>query len=285
VIESNEGDVLDLRDRTGYQPDVAALARSHVVNARRQLGLDRAEFASVLRPLLPNHKLTAGLIEAWESTAVPPGDVLVAVGLLTRSTPVSAEDDTSDELINKLLGRRLVDVAAVFPTRSEFCSRLPPHDLLDGAQTVDVAGLSLNLLCQQYPEDALRQQLEQGATYRCLFLEPGGGAIAAREREEGYPPGHLSALTEMNIRILAERVAGRLSDEARSRLHLATYDATLRFNLVFVDHRLAVVQPYLPFHRGVEAPTVLLRRQRTVPGLFATFAGLFDELWARSTSL
>jgi hypothetical protein len=150
---------------------------------------------------------------------------------------------------------------------------------------VDVAGLSLNLLCQQYPEDALRQQLEQGATYRCLFLEPGGEAIATRDREESYPPGHLSALTEMNIRILTERVAGRLSDDARSHLHLATYDVIPRFNLMFVDHRLAVVQPYLPFHRGVEAPTMLLRRQRAVPGLFATFEQLFDELWERSVQL
>ena len=285
MIESDEGDVLDLRGRTGYQPDVAALARSHVLNARRQLGLDRAEFAEVLRPLLPNHHLTAGLIEAWETTAVPPGDVLVALGLLTRSTPVSADDGSSDELVNQLLGRRLIDVAAVFATRSEFCSRLPPHDLLDGAQTVDVAGLSLNLLCQQYPEEALRQQLEQGATYRCLFLEPGGEAIAAREREESYPPGHLSALTEMNIRILTERVAGRLSEDARAHLQVATYDVVPRFNLLFVDHRLAVVQPYLPFHRGVEAPTMLLRRQRTVPGLFATFEQLFDELWERSSRL
>lgn len=285
MSDGNQGDVLDLTGRTGYQPDVSALARSHVSATRRQLGLDRGEMAAVLRPLLPDHPLTAGLIEAWETTAVPPGDVLVALGLLTRSSPVNPEEDQVDELAQQLLGRRLLDVAAVFATRSEFCSRLPPHDLLDGARTVDVAGLSLNLLCQQYPEDALRQQLEQGATYRCLFLEPGGEAIAAREREENYPGGHLSALTEMNLRILTDRVAGRLSDEARARLLVATYDVLPRFNLLFVDHRLAVIQPYLPFHRGVEAPTILLRRQRTVPCLFPTFEQIFDELWAGSTTL
>lgn len=285
MVSSNEGDVLDLHGRTGYQPDVAGLARSHVVSARERLGLSPAEFAEVLKPLLPNHPLTGGLIEIWETTAVPPGDVLVAIGVLTRSTPLSASDASADDLVNQLLGRRFADVAAVFTTRAELNSRLPPHDLFAGAHTIDVAGMSLNLLCQQYPEDSLRQQLEEGATLRCLFLAPGGQAIADREREENYPQGHLSALTEMNIRILTDRVGKRVGADARARLQLASYDEIPRFNLLLVDHRVAVVQPYLPFHRGVESPTLLLRRQTSTPGLFAIFAQLFDELWERSTAL
>jgi hypothetical protein len=59
-----------------------------------------------------------------------------------------------------------------------------------------------------------------------LFLAPYGRAIAAREDEEGYPQGHLSALTERNRQILLKRVRERLPEPARERLHVASYDET-----------------------------------------------------------
>ena len=65
------------------------------------------------------------------------------------------------------------------------------------------SGLSLNVLCQQYANNRLRDLAERGARLRCLFLDPAGDATKAREREEGFPEGHLAALTELNIRTLA----------------------------------------------------------------------------------
>ena len=189
----------------------------------------------------------------------------------------------SDEVVSHLLGNRFADVAAVFASRSELNSQLPPQDLFAGAATVDAVGLSLNMLCQQYSDDQLRDLVEGGARLRCLFLAPGSGAIMAREREEDYAPGHLSALTELNIQILTERVRNRLSEEARPRLEIATYQETVRFNILLIDQRVAVVQPYLPTHRGVESPTFLIRRHPRGTGLFPIFEHVFDSLWERST--
>ncbi len=185
--------------------------------------------------------------------------------------------------MNQLLGRRFADVAAVFATRSELNSQLPPHELFKDANTIDAAGLSLNMLCQQYPDDQLRHLVEHGTTIRCLFLAPGSEAIASREHEEDYPPGHLSALTDMNIRILSEKVRNRLTPEAQLRLHLATYDQTIRFNILLVDQRVAVVQPYLPSQRGVESPTFLIRRQERRAGLYDVFEEVFNWLYQQST--
>lgn len=51
---------------------------------------------------------------------------------------------------------RYADLTAVFPTRTDFTDTYTPADLFDQARTVDAVGLSLNLLCQQYPDKRLR---------------------------------------------------------------------------------------------------------------------------------
>jgi hypothetical protein len=209
--------------------------------------------------------------------------VLIAASIVTQSTPLSADELDSGDLLHQLLGNRYADVEAVFATRSEFMSAMPPRTLLADATTIAAAGLSLNLLCQQYADQDLRALVENGATARCLFLAPYGTAIAAREQEEGYPQGHLSALTEMNRQILLQRVRERLSESARDRLHVATYDTTIRFNILLVNHEVGVIQPYLSTARGVESPTFLLRRRRQHPGLYTVFEQMFDWLYEQST--
>ncbi len=74
-------------------------------------------------------------------------------------------------------------VIAVFPSRSEFMSRLPPHALFDNAQQVRASGLSLNLICQQYPVHSWCRLVEKGGQLQFLFLDPAGGAIKRREQE------------------------------------------------------------------------------------------------------
>ena len=283
MAADKSGEVIDLHSRTSYQPDMAALARSHLINARTRMGMTTAEFAEVLKPLLPSSPPTAGLIENWETTSIPPGDVLVAVGVIARTTPISADSEGSEDLLNQVFGKRFADVAAVFTTRSELYSQLPPTELFDGAVTIDAAGLSLNMVCQQFPDDQLRQLVDQGTTMRCLFLAPRGQSIGEREREENLPAGHLSALTEINIQILSERVRNRLPSEAQERLQLATYEETIRFNIVIVDQKVAIAQPYFPVRRGVESPTFVVRRQATSPGLYPFFESTFEWLWERRT--
>lgn len=176
---------------------------------------------------------------------------------------------------------RLADVTAVFATRAEFTYAMPPHAMFDAARRIRAAGLSLNLLCQQYPDQRLHRLLEGGARLQCLFLDPDGAAIAAREREEGYTDRFLTTLTRLNIEVLS-RVRDRLPEDAKDRLALAVYDETIRFSIVLVDDDECVVQPYLPRARGVDSPTFLLRRGPEGNGLYATFERVYCELWERS---
>lgn len=99
--------------------------------------------------------------------------------------------------------------------------------------------------------------------------------------EEDYPTGFLSALTDVNIQVLEQRVRKRLPVELRDRVTIATYDETLRFNVFIIDGRTQVVQPYFYGARGVESPTLLLRKHSSMTGMFATFERTFAWLWDR----
>jgi hypothetical protein len=179
----------------------------------------------------------------------------------------------------------MADVAAVFVTRPEFTHELPPHQLFDDADKISMVGLSLNLLCQQYPDRALLEMLETGSIVQCLFLDPDGEHIKAREREEAHPVGLLTTLTRLNIQTL-QRLHGKLSPKARGNLRIRTYDEPVRFNITVIDDVTCVVQPYLPDARGVESPTLVMERNDGQPaGLFDTFAQVFESMWARGTEV
>ncbi|MFG2021449.1 DUF5919 domain-containing protein [Actinomadura geliboluensis] len=176
------------------------------------------------------------------------------------------------------------DVTAVFPTRAEFSFAHPPHALLDGASSIRAAGLSLNMLCQQYPDQRLYRLIEDGTTLQALFLDPEGEAIRAREQEEGYTDNHLTTLTRLNIEVLT-RLRKRLSPEAQDRLSVAVYDETIRFNITLLNDKLCVMQPYLPNARGVDSPTFLAERSATGTGLYETFEEIFTALWERGRTV
>lgn len=78
------GRVVDLHTRSGYRPDFAALARRRLLSCRHTLELSTADLAATLTPLV-GWPVSAKAVEAWESTSVPPGEVLVAVDTLTDS--------------------------------------------------------------------------------------------------------------------------------------------------------------------------------------------------------
>jgi hypothetical protein len=179
-------------------------------------------------------------------------------------------------------GPGLADLTAVFPTRSAFAEQLPPHQILDDARRIQLAGLSLNMLCQQYPDRKLIALLESGTTIEALFLDPEGHHIKLREAEEAHRDGLLSNLTTINIEAM-QRIRAKLSPEARSNLQFRTYDEPPRFNLTIIDDTTCVIQPYLPDARGVDSPTLVAERQDAAPGLFDTFAQVFTSIWDRAT--
>jgi len=56
----------------------------------------------------------------------------------------------------------MAGVEAVFASRSEFASRVELRALLDGVGMIGPAGLSLNLICQQVPDQYLVGHLARG---------------------------------------------------------------------------------------------------------------------------
>jgi Domain of unknown function (DUF5919) len=121
-----------------------------------------------------------------------------------------------------------------------------------------------------------------GTRISLLFLEPGCEATAGREREEQYEKGVLATLTTVNIGIMT-RLRQQLPAQERDRLTLATYDETIRFNLLLAGD-LCVAQPYMPRARGIDSPTMVIR-QTGNGGLYAVFEQVYEELAARSKPL
>ncbi|WP_084485774.1 DUF5919 domain-containing protein [Nocardia beijingensis] len=190
------------------------------------------------------------------------------------------EDCTDPADIRAARGRTsaqtIADVEAIFASRTDFLQAMPPRKLFEGARRIDMAGLSLNLLCQQSDTD-LMKLLESGTTLRCLFLDPNGSHIRARESEEGHTPGVLSSLTELNMKCLIR--AQKKYAQQDNVIQIRTYDETVRFNIILVDSAVCVIQPYLPRARGVESPTLVARKSEQA-GLFDTFSEVFETMWS-----
>jgi Domain of unknown function (DUF5919) len=178
----------------------------------------------------------------------------------------------------------MAGVEAVFASRSEFAARVQMESVLDGAPAIRAAGLSLNMICQQLPDQYLIHLLTAGTQMTCLFLDPASEAITAREQEEEHQPGTLSVLTRLNIDMLS-RVRDRLPAPARDRLRMAVYDETVRFNILIAEEKACIVQPYLPHARGVDSPTLLIRPDNTPGSLYPVFSQVWDALAERSTPL
>lgn len=176
------------------------------------------------------------------------------------------------------LSGQLSDVEAVYASRSEFTSKMPPHALFDGASDIRASGLSLNLICQQYADTELVQLVEKGARIRLLFLDPAGSATRHREIEEGHTAGHLGALTTLNLQGVL-RVRDRLPTDLHDRIEVATYDQTLRVNITLISETLCIAQHYLPHARGVESPTAVIRKRLPGGGLYAVYERVFTEMW------
>jgi hypothetical protein len=275
--------LIDLRSRLDFRPDASTMARNRLASVRSHLGLSCEEFARALSPFI-GWTPPPEAIDSWETVSVPPGDVIEAAGLLASEAPGdTGVPGLPSGNVAQLLSERFAGIAGVYATRSEFVRGVPVQDVLDGATDIRASGLSLNLICQQYGDSRLCRLLENGATVRCLFLDPAGPTTAQREQEEGYAPGELSALTAMNIKTLNDRVRRRVPAEAGQRLALATYDEVIRFNIVLVDDRVCIMQPYLPGVRGLDSPTFVITNDSRPDGLYATFTAVFDWLWERGT--
>jgi hypothetical protein len=76
-VSALPAEVVSLRNRAGYRPDLAAIASAQVAAARAEAGLSPAAFAGWLGTLLA-WEPTAAAVMSWEGGMAPPGDVLLA---------------------------------------------------------------------------------------------------------------------------------------------------------------------------------------------------------------
>lgn len=262
----------------GSWPSRAQLQRWMAGSVR---SLPYPDHCRILEAMFPGHtvqELVAPSDECGPAAGGPVPGALATNGAstLVTETPVRVADPTS-----QAAERRHADLTAVYPSRAEFVSAMPPRTLFDDATEIRAMGLSLNVLCQHYPDRRLLALVERGMTLQCLFLDPQGEAIQAREHEEGHPAGDLSTLTALNIQFLNQRVRQRLPIEFRDRVQIATYDETVRFNIMLIDGETCVVQPYLPEARGVDSPTFIATREDGDHGLYETFDQVFRSTWQR----
>lgn len=267
--------VLDLRERVRANADVAQMARLEVAHARQTLACTETDFATQLSQYV-DWEVTAELVTCWEDDITPPGDILMAIRLLVDPESVNPE------LVND--PKNLAGIEAAFATRSDFMANVSIDELFDDATRIEAAGLSLNLICQQYPTIKLINLLKTGTTIETLFLEPKGESIAQREEEEGYPSGSLTSLTELNISTLVTQVRAGLDHESLPRLKIGTYDQNIRFNLIFLDDTTCIAQPYLHGVRGLETPTLIVTKGDS-DGMYQSLRGCYDWLRARSDYL
>lgn len=194
------------------------------------------------------------------------------------ATPNNSAPTTEQEPTQRV-ARRTADIEGVYRNRMDLARDLPPQEIFKGARTVDVAGISINVLCQHFSDTDLRRLLENGCAIRCLFLDPAGDNIRVREAEERHEYSTLSNLTELNIRVL-QRVRHKTAPEVPGSIRIRTYDEPARYNLTIVDSALCIMQPYLPEGRGIESPAFVARKS-AVPGIFDTYASVFDTMWSR----
>lgn len=119
-------------------------------------------------------RVPEAMFPGWtaEQLFAPSSDELLArvAGQMTDNDQEAGDPPRFD--VDQLLADRFSDVSAVYATRSEFISAMPPHMLFDSASKIRASGLSLNLLCQQYAEQSLRRLAEAGTEIQCLFLDP-----------------------------------------------------------------------------------------------------------------
>lgn len=266
-----DGRVVDLRARLQAQADPAAIARDQVRHAREEAGASEADFAVELSATV-GWEVSPELVSCWETDITPPGDIITALPLITGRN----QNDGGAPAQRPLAG-----IEAAYVTRADFVAASALDQLFDDATEILAAGLSHNLICQQYPNDKLVAKLNDGGTAEVLFLRAGGEAIAQREEEEGYEIGGLSGLTTFNLSVLTTQIRPKLVPSAASNLMIGTYDEVIRFNLMFFDRQVCVLQPYLHGVRGIETPAIVATRQPT-PGIYDTMWACYEWLRGRA---
>ncbi|GAA4101569.1 hypothetical protein GCM10022248_87580 [Nonomuraea soli] len=117
----------------------------------------------------------------------------VEVPALRTSEPEPAAGAVTEAFIPV----QMTGMTAVSSRRAAFSSAYAASTLFDDSNEINVAGLSLNVICQSYPGHQLKRLLEYGTRVGCLFIDPnpcvGGGKRATRTARSSRCAGSSSA--------------------------------------------------------------------------------------------
>lgn len=278
------GKVVNLRRNPAYKPDLATLAREQVVAGRRKLGLTQREFAELLSPLL-GWSPTPEIVDGWETTAVPPGDVILAIGMATSNAEqnvltvalTSDAERVVDILggvvgdLNRVLGAP--DVIRAYETRGMITRSQWNGIIEDCKNHVWLYGMAeLGYALDDAVPGLLRKAAVSGCDIRVLLLDPNYTGASDIDVDEGNPPGTLSP----RIRAARARFSEMMA-QCDGRMHVRVYNAPPTVSIVRGDDRM-LVTPYLRFFVGGNSPTFELE---DIPEgkMFDRYCRHFETVW------
>lgn len=280
------GDVVDLRSRRGYAPDLRGLASGQVASARRKLGLSPAEFASRLGELL-DWQPSPEVVETWETAVVPPGDVLLAAAIAVQEVPGEVltfplrpgAERTADLLaaIGPAIGESLdSDVVTSYATRGEI-ARADWNKIIAGSSGhLWLYGMAeFGYAVDDEVPGILADATAAGCEVRVLLLDPEYAGIAEIDAEEGNPPGTLVP----RVRAALGRFAQMRAD-CGPGMQVRVYNAHPTASIVRGDDRM-LVTPYVRFFIGSNSPTFELRGG-AAGAMFDRYARHVEHTWARA---
>lgn len=276
--------VVGLTQRARYRPDLAAIARGQVLSARERLGLSHQEFADVLTPLL-GWAVTAAIVEGWESSATPPGDVILAIGLATQGeqsdvlpVALNAEAGKLIDLLSSVmndLGRITgsPDVVKAYAMRG-LIARPEWNGVIDGAtKSLWLYGMAeMGYALDDQVPGILERAAEDGCDIRVLLLDPEFTGIHDIDLDEGNPPGTLPP----RIRAALARFTA-MAARCDTMMRIRVYKAPPTVSIVRADDRM-LVTPYMRFFTGGNSPTFEL--QSTGGNVFDRYARHFENMWS-----
>ncbi|GIH03397.1 hypothetical protein Rhe02_14640 [Rhizocola hellebori] len=278
------GKVVNLRRNPAYKPDLAALARDQIAAGRRKLGLSQKEFAELLAPLL-GWSPSAEIVEGWETSAVPPGDVILAVGMATQGTEhnvlTMALDSDAERVVDIIGGvvgdlHRLLgapDVRQVYETRG-MIARSQWNGILENAnEHIWLYGMAeLGYALDDSVPELLQKAAASGCSIRVLLLDPDYSGAADIDVDEGNPAGTLSP----RIRAAYSRFR-QMATRCGRQMQIRVYNAPPTVSVVRGDGRMFVT-PYLRFFVGGNSPTFELE---DIPDgkMFNRYTRHFETVW------
>ncbi len=280
------GDVIDLRSRRGYAPDLRGLACRQVGAAREKLGLELEPFADRLGSLLG---WTPGVdvLETWETAVVPPGDVLLAAAMLLQDVagevltfPLSpGAERTADLLaaIGPAIGQSLdADVVRSYATRGEV-GRAQWNDIITGtSEHLWLYGMAeAGYARDDAVPGIIRKAVEAGCDVRVLLLNPDYGRIPEIDEDERSPAGTLAA----RIRVALHQFE-LMREDMGPGLQVRVYDAHPSVSVVRGDDRM-LVTPYVRYFTGGNSPTFELQGG-SMGRMFERYGRHFESTWARA---